>query len=72
MNLEAVLQTRSGAACELCLDSNDLVIYQVPPEESSAAEHHILVCTTCNAQLQKNEQLDPEHWKKLAHDTSAN
>ncbi|MBP3942938.1 PhnA domain-containing protein [Sphingobacteriaceae bacterium WQ 2009] len=66
MNLEAVLKSRAEESCELCHSTDELRVYGVPPEESTAPENNILVCTKCDAQLQKKEQLDAAHWKILS------
>lgn len=60
------LQSRSDNKCELCLSANDLAIYEVPPVETPTVDNSIYVCSVCKGQLEKTEQIDPEHWKVLS------
>jgi len=66
MSLEKQLQERSGNKCELCGNSNDLSIYEVPPTSNANTDNSIYVCGECKAQIEKTEQLKPEHWKVLS------
>lgn len=66
MSLEKQLQDRSGNKCELCGSNNNLSIYEVPPTSNANLDNCIYVCTDCKAQIEKTEQLNPEHWKILS------
>jgi len=65
MSLEKQLQTRSGNKCELCTAEGNLAVYEVPPTSNANADNSILVCKTCLDQIEKTEQINPEHWKVL-------
>ena len=65
MSLQQELISRSGNKCELCTAENNLVVYEVPPTDNANADNSILVCKTCLAQIEKTEQINPEHWKVL-------
>ena len=58
---EAELRERSGSTCELCGATDGLVKYDVEPKEDEA----ILVCQTCDHQLNNPEEVDPNHWRCL-------
>ncbi|QDW25403.1 PhnA protein [Pedobacter sp. KBS0701] len=65
MSLVQELQTRSGNKCELCTAETNLSVYEVPPTSNANSDNSILVCKTCLDQLEKTEQLVPNHWKIL-------
>lgn len=65
MSLQQELSSRSGNKCELCTAENNLAVYEVPPTDNANADNSILVCKTCLAQIEKTEQINPEHWKVL-------
>lgn len=65
MSLEKQLQERSGSKCELCTSSSNLSVYEVPPVSMVNVDNSIYVCQTCKSQIEKTEQIDPEHWKAL-------
>ena len=58
------LVKRSGNSCELCMTDNDLTMYEVP--FAAARQEAILICATCETQINKQEQMDPGHWKVLS------
>ncbi|MCA5003537.1 PhnA domain-containing protein [Sphingobacterium bovistauri] len=66
MSLEKQLQERSGNQCELCNSTSSLTIYEVPPVSIVNTDNSIYVCQNCKSQLDKTEQIDPEHWKVLS------
>lgn len=66
MSIELQLQERSGNKCELCNATEQLKVYEVPPVEQLTIDNAILVCNTCFDQIEKNEQLNPDHWKILS------
>ena len=65
MSLEKQLQERSGNQCELCHATANLSVYEVPPVTLVNSDNSIYVCQTCKSQLEKTEQIEPEHWKIL-------
>lgn len=65
MSLVQELQIRSGNKCELCTSENTLSVYEVPPASNANSDNSILVCKTCLDQIEKTEQINPEHWRVL-------
>jgi protein PhnA len=66
MSLQQQLLTRSGNKCELCNTDINLSVYEVPPTDNANADNSIIVCKTCLDQIEKTEQINPEHWKILS------
>lgn len=66
MTTEQALRNRSENKCELCESTNELKVYEVPPQDSSNPDNNILVCATCLGQIEKKAELDQEHWKCLS------
>lgn len=65
MSLLQQLLTRSNHQCELCTANTNLSVYEAPPTSNANADNSILVCKTCLDQIEKTEQINPEHWKVL-------
>lgn len=65
MSLQQQLLTRSGNKCELCNADSNLSVYEVPPTDNANADNSIMLCKTCLDQIEKTEQINPEHWKVL-------
>jgi protein PhnA len=65
MSLQQELVNRSGNKCELCTAETNLAVYEVPPTDNANTDNSILVCKTCLDQIEKTEQINPEHWKVL-------
>lgn len=65
MSVEQTLKTRSNNQCELCTSTQNLSVYDVPPNAQQREEDSILICNTCKAQIEKQEPLDANHWKCL-------
>lgn len=59
------LKSRSENKCELCNSTHELSVYEVPPVEIPNQDNSILICSVCKSQIEKTEQIDPEHWKVL-------
>ncbi|MBN0988018.1 phnA protein [Amphritea pacifica] len=62
------LVRRCGSKCELC-DSHGvkLVVYEVPPiEPEPNYDHCIMICETCQGQLDRPKTIDPAYWRFLA------
>lgn len=65
MSTEQALHARSESKCELCGVSNDLAVYEVPPESDGSADQCVLVCDTCRNQIDHPEQVEVNHWRCL-------
>lgn len=65
MSTEKALKERSGSKCELCGASEDLNVYEVPPDSDGSAEQSILICDTCREQIENPEKVDVNHWRCL-------
>lgn len=66
MSLEKQLIERSNNTCELCNGMTMLSVYTVPPDDQQTPDNAIYVCQTCLDQIEKREQLNPDHWKVLS------
>lgn len=65
MSTEQDLQTRSESRCELCGATENLVVYEVPPEANDDADKCVLVCDTCYGQIENPETVEVNHWRCL-------
>ena len=65
MSTEKELHTRSESKCELCSTTQDLTVYEVPPESNGSAEQSVLLCLTCKTQIEEPEKMDANHWRCL-------
>ncbi len=65
MLIEEELQTRSESTCELCGTPENLLVYEVPPVKEMKAETCVLICATCQEQIDSPEKTDPNHWRCL-------
>ena len=65
MSTEKELQSRSKSKCELCTATENLAVYEVPPESDGSAEKSILICQTCKEQIEDPEKMDANHWRCL-------
>ncbi|NOU60311.1 PhnA domain-containing protein [Marinifilum caeruleilacunae] len=63
MSLDRELQKRSSV-CELCAASEGLKPYEVAPSNGTV-DQHILVCSTCQEQIEDKEKMDANHWRCL-------
>ncbi|MBI1782662.1 MAG: PhnA domain-containing protein [Sphingobacteriales bacterium] len=66
MKTEEQLFTRSNNQCELCKSVNELSVYEVPYAQYNDADHCVLLCNNCLAQIEKKAELDNEHWHCLS------
>lgn len=66
MNMETQLRSRSGDAWELCKSGEQLKVYEVPPTVANVKDNVILICEKCTAQIEKQEELDSNHWQCLS------
>jgi protein PhnA len=65
MSVERELQARSESKCELCGATEDLNVYEIPPNSDSSAEQSLLICNTCHEQLEDPEKVEVNHWRCL-------
>lgn len=61
------LVRRCGAHCELCNSSGvPLSIFEVPPVAADPSfEHCLMICETCQTQIERPKRIDPNHWRCL-------
>ena len=65
MKLEDLLAERSGKKCELCESVTNLKPYEVAGQDYYNEDNTILICSKCEAQIEKKEELDSKHWSCL-------
>jgi protein PhnA len=65
MTVEQTLLDRSGSKCELCTSTNNLAVYNVPPNSDESADKSILLCDTCLGQIEEPKTADANHWRCL-------
>lgn len=61
MSTEQDLQARSESKCELCTATDNLAVYEVPPESNGNTDTCILVCNTCHDQINNPDTMDANH-----------
>lgn len=65
MSIEKALKERSGSVCELCGNTEGLTVYALPPVTENDSDKCVLVCSTCNSQIEDPENMDTNHWRCL-------
>ncbi|MCK4561467.1 MAG: PhnA domain-containing protein [Flavobacteriaceae bacterium] len=65
MSVLKKLQERSNSTCELCMSTESLSIYEVPPNGKGTIDDSILACTTCIDQIENPDNVDANHWRCL-------
>lgn len=65
MKVEEQLAIRSEHKCELCNATDNLKLFEIPPQAGISADTCIFICPKCTAQIEKKEELDSNHWKCL-------
>jgi protein PhnA len=65
MSTEKTLQARSESRCELCGATENLVVYEVPPQANGSADQCVLLCAICCSQIEEPEKIDVHHWRCL-------
>ena len=65
MSTEKALHVRSESKCELCSAVDALGVYAVPPAENSSVDESLLICATCQEQIEQPEKVDVHHWRCL-------
>ncbi len=65
MSIEKELQTRSESKCELCAATDNLGVYEVPPDSDGSSDKSVLLCSVCIKQIESPEKTDIHHWHCL-------
>jgi len=65
MSIEKELIERSNSACELCAATDNLNVFTVAPKAGEYSEECVLICSTCQTQIEGNEPMNPNHWRGL-------
>ena len=65
MSVEQRLFERSDSKCELCGATENLVVYEVPPESKAGIDDSVLICNTCRDQIDDPDNMDANHWRCL-------
>jgi len=65
MSTESDLHTRSDSKCELCSNGETLSVYEVPPSSDGNADQCLMICDTCQGQIDTPDTVDVNHWRCL-------
>ncbi|MDQ6994023.1 MAG: alkylphosphonate utilization protein [Mariprofundaceae bacterium] len=65
MSIEETLQARSESKCELCAATESLSVYEVPASPDTTADQCVLLCATCQEQIEDATKVDANHWRCL-------
>ena len=65
MTINAILQARADAKCELCGAEQALTAFTVPHSPASDDDHSLALCDTCRGQLEQPETTVVNHWRCL-------
>lgn len=65
MSVLQTLQNRSNTTCELCTATNGLKVYTIPPSLNESVDNSLLICDTCFSQIEKQSDMDSNHWRCL-------
>ncbi|MDH5601336.1 MAG: PhnA protein, partial [Gammaproteobacteria bacterium] len=65
MSIEKELFERSESKCELCSATDNLAVYEIPPEADGTVNQAILICATCHEQINDPGKVDVNHWRCL-------
>ncbi|MCW8987356.1 MAG: PhnA domain-containing protein [Gammaproteobacteria bacterium] len=65
MSIEKELHVRSESKCELCSATDNLSVYEIPPEFNGTIDQAVLICSTCHEQINEPEKIDVNHWRCL-------
>ncbi|MDV7103496.1 PhnA domain-containing protein [Vibrio sp. TH_r3] len=65
MSTEATLLERCNSACELCGSTTTLTPYIVAPHSQVTVDHAIMLCKTCQNQIDEPDTADANHWRCL-------
>lgn len=65
MSVLQMLQERSNKTCELCSSKDNLSQYTIPPSLNESVDNSLLICDTCFSQIEKQSDMDKNHWRCL-------
>jgi len=65
MSTESELLSRSASKCELCGASDNLNVFDIPPDSDGSADQSLLLCNTCQDQINNPENIYIHHWRCL-------
>lgn len=65
MSTEEALHKRSESKCELCTATDNLVVFDVPPNSDGSVETSVLLCKTCSEQIEHPDTVNVNHWRCL-------
>ena len=65
MTINAILQARADAKCELCRAEHALTAFPVPHSPASDDDHSVVLCSTCRGQLEQPDTTEVNHWRCL-------
>ena len=65
MSIEQELRTRAEDKCELCGATEGLMVFDVPPTSDGTVDQAVLLCGTCQTQIEDPAQVDANHWRCL-------
>ncbi len=65
MSIEKELHKRSGSKCELCQTTENMTVYEVPPNAAGNSDRALLLCRACGEQIDNPEKMDANHWRCL-------
>ena len=65
MSIEKALHVRSDSKCELCGATENLGVYEVPPESDGSEDSSVLICHMCREQIENPDKVDMHHWRCL-------
>jgi protein PhnA len=63
----ATLLERSGGKCELCGAEGELNVYEVAIPDSIKEDNEVVLCSKCERQVEKKEDLDATHLQCLTN-----
>ncbi len=65
MTIESELMQRCHSKCELCSSGSNLSAYEVPPITERSVERSVMLCESCQNQIDNPESMDTNHWHCL-------
>lgn len=65
MSIYTELAERSQGKCEICTSQDSTKEYAVAPRSDENSDNMIVLCETCNAQIEKTADINPDHWRCL-------
>ncbi|MDX1804520.1 MAG: PhnA domain-containing protein [Alcanivorax sp.] len=65
MTVESALLARADSSCELCRSRGALSVYSLPPACDGSAAQSVLLCETCQSQIEQPGSEDVNHWRCL-------